>query len=77
LTPGEVIVLLTDGFEEAVGPDDRSFGIERVFQVVRERRHRPAKEIVAALCDAMRVFLHQMPQADDVTVIVGKVEGET
>ena len=75
LGPGETVVLLTDGFEEAVAPDDRAFGIERVFHVIRECREKSAKEIVAALCEAIRVFLQDTPQADDVTVIVAKVQG--
>jgi PAS domain S-box-containing protein len=74
LAPGEIVVLLTDGFEEAVAPDDRVFGIDRVFQIVREHRDKSAQEIVQALCDAVHAFLQQTPQADDVTVIVAKVQ---
>jgi sigma-B regulation protein RsbU (phosphoserine phosphatase) len=73
LLAGDIVVLLTDGFEEAVAPDDRAFGIERVFSVVREHRDRSAHEIVQALCAAVRGFLEHGPQSDDVTVIVAKV----
>lgn len=73
LNPGEVVVLLTDGFEEAVAPDDRVFGVERVFKVIREHRDRSAREMVQALCDSLREFVQGTPLADDVTVIVAKV----
>ena len=77
LAPGEIVVLLTDGFEEAVAPDDRVFGIERVFNIVREHREEPAQAIVEALCSAVHTFLQETPQADDVTVIVAKVKGRS
>jgi serine phosphatase RsbU (regulator of sigma subunit) len=73
LAPGEIVLLLTDGFEEAVDPDGRVFGIERVFQVVREHLQAPALVIVQALCDAVHEFLHGAAQQDDVTVVVAKV----
>jgi hypothetical protein len=46
------------------------FGIERVFNLVRENRERPAREIVQALCRAVHEFLQDAPQSDDVTVVV-------
>lgn len=73
LSPGEIVLLLTDGFEEAVDAEDRVFGMDRVFNVVRQHREKPAKEIVRALCDAVHHFLKGVPQEDDVTVIVAKV----
>jgi phosphoserine phosphatase RsbU/P len=75
LAPGEIVVLLTDGFEEAVAPDDRVFGLERVFNVVRDHREESAQQIVDALCEAVHGFLQEAPQDDDVTVIVAKVIG--
>jgi serine phosphatase RsbU (regulator of sigma subunit) len=73
LSPGEIVVLLTDGFEEAIAPDDHVFGIERVFNLVREHRAAPAEGIVQSLCGAVHDFIEDTPQADDVTVIVAKV----
>jgi PAS domain S-box-containing protein len=76
LAPGEMAVLVTDGFEEAVAPDDHVFGIEKVFQVVREHRQRPATEIVEALYQAVQGFIGSSPQIDDLTVIVAKAAEE-
>jgi PAS domain S-box-containing protein len=74
LSRGDIVILLTDGLEEALAPDDRVFGIERVFNVVRECREKKASEIVEALCESVRQFHGPLPQTDDVTVIVAKVE---
>jgi PAS domain S-box-containing protein len=74
LAHGEIAVLLTDGFEEALSPDDRMFGIEKVFNVVRDHRHQSAREIVDALYLAVEDFTASAPQLDDLTVIVAKAQ---
>jgi sigma-B regulation protein RsbU (phosphoserine phosphatase) len=73
LASGDIVVLITDGFEEAISTDDRMFGIDRVFSVIREHRDRSAFEIVRALCDSVHQFLQEAPQGDDFTIIVAKV----
>jgi serine phosphatase RsbU (regulator of sigma subunit) len=76
LVPGEIVVLLTDGFEEAVARGERVFGIERIFRIVREHRGEPSARIVRALCDGVHEFLQGEPQGDDITVVVAKVAPE-
>lgn len=73
LTSGEIVVLLTDGLEEAIGPDGHNFGLERVFEIVHAGRESSAREIVESLLAAFQDFLRQTPQEDDVTIIVAKV----
>jgi sigma-B regulation protein RsbU (phosphoserine phosphatase) len=74
LAPGECVVWLTDGFEEATGLDDHAFGIERVFQILREHRTERAERIVASLFEGVHAFLKEAPQQDDFTVVVAKVK---
>jgi len=73
LEPGEVALLLTDGIEEAMGPDDEMFGTDRMLGVLRANRDRSAAQIVDALCLAVRDFCKGTEQQDDVTAIVVKV----
>ena len=73
LEPGEVALLLTDGIEEAMGPDDEMFGTDRMLSVLRANRDRSAAQIVDALCLAVRDFCKGTEQQDDVTAIVVKV----
>ncbi len=42
LEPGDLAVLLTDGALETEAPDGAEFGAERLLEVVRANRHRPA-----------------------------------
>jgi sigma-B regulation protein RsbU (phosphoserine phosphatase) len=72
LSPGQLLLLLTDGFEEAVSPDETFFGVERVFEVIRKNQHRSARDILAALYEELRNFTKNSPQLDDLTAIVLK-----
>jgi PAS domain S-box-containing protein len=76
LQPGDLVVFLTDGIEEAMAPDDRTFGVEKALDVVRANRHRPARDIVQALYAAVRDFSQGAPQSDDVTAVILKVLAE-
>ncbi len=73
LAPGDTVVLLTDGFEEAVSPDEQLFGIERLFAVLRDRASSSATELVEALYQSVRQFSGDTPQLDDATAVVVKV----
>ena len=74
LAPGDLLLLVTDGVDEAMDPTaTECFGMERAAQVVRTHAERPAEEIVGALCRAVREFCAPEAPADDVTVMVLKV----
>jgi PAS domain S-box-containing protein len=73
LAQGDVILLLTDGIDEAVAPDEKLFGVERALDVVRANRAATAQEIVDALFLAVRQFSQDLTQLDDATAVVIKV----
>ena len=73
LASGELILLTTDGIEETMSSDNTIFGVERILEVIRQNRSRPAAHIVQALYEAVREFSRNAPQNDDVTAIVVKV----
>ncbi|HKI72317.1 MAG TPA: PP2C family protein-serine/threonine phosphatase, partial [Verrucomicrobiae bacterium] len=72
LSPGDILLLLTDGIEEAMSPDDTIFGTERILEIARANRGKSAREIVDALYAAVREFAQNTPQLDDVTAVVIK-----
>ncbi len=73
LSPGDLLLIPTDGLEETVNAAGEQFGAARILQTTIELRDRSAKEIVAGLNDAARRFREPLPQADDVTIVVVKV----
>ncbi len=70
---GDCLVLLTDGFVEwSRGSDSQLFGTQRLTEVIRERQHASASEILAAIDRAVQEFSQGTRQADDTTAVVIK-----
>ncbi len=73
LEPGDVLLLLTDGFREAWNPNGDLFGESRIVETVAANSHASASEIFKALWRAARNFADGHRQQDDMTGIVVKV----
>lgn len=69
---GDILLLVTDGFIEWANSDDEDFGQDRLKQVIRSFRKKPASEIISALYSAVVKFAGPMPQLDDLTALVVK-----
>ena len=74
VSPGDVIVLVTDGIEEALSRERAVFGPEGVQRVIREHRDRSARDIVAALFGAVGEHSPDPDHQDDMTAVTMKVE---
>ena len=70
IDPGDVVLMITDGFLEAQNAGDVEFGRDRLLQVMRTSVSLPAEEIVQRLHDAVRIFSGGQPQNDDLTAVV-------
>lgn len=73
LTAGDVVLLLTDGIEETVAPDNSLYESARALEFLRQNRALPAADIVRGLYDSVREFARGNPLADDITALVIKV----
>jgi sigma-B regulation protein RsbU (phosphoserine phosphatase) len=77
LAPGDLFVLLTDGFYEYQNHADDQFGDERVGNVIAGASAGSAQKILDTLIEATLRFAEGAPQQDDLTaVIVKRVAGE-
>lgn len=73
LNAGGILLIPTDGIEEATSPGGTMFGQQRVHEVVRKNRGKSAAQIVDALFRAAREFSERELQIDDITAVVVKV----
>jgi serine phosphatase RsbU (regulator of sigma subunit) len=71
--PGDVLLLLTDGFFEwQRQPDGEAFGIERLEQTLKANAARTPADLLTALDHAATTFAAGARQQDDVTAVVIK-----
>lgn len=73
LKPGQVVVVGTDGVWETRNTRRELFGHERLMQVIRGYARAPAQGILTAVLESLSRFRDDLPQADDVTLLVLKI----
>lgn len=73
LSPGDVLLLYTDGVTEAINRQREQFGSERLAALVRGEAGRSPRDVVGALRGALHDFSDGQPLADDTTIVALKV----
>ena len=69
LSPGDVLVLYTDGVTEAMNDKDEEFGLERLRQVLIDAPLQDVREANRAVFQAVQAFAGERPQFDDITCL--------
>ncbi len=72
-TPGQIIVIGTDGIWETRNPEGQMFGKERVKNIISESASKSAEEIVDTMVQALEDFRKEQKQDDDITLVVIKI----
>lgn len=70
LAPGTFILLYSDGIPEAETPDGAEYGMERLEQLLIDRRADGATGMVDAIQTDVASFLGEHPPTDDVTMLL-------
>jgi len=68
--PGDLAVITTDGFFEAVNPSGEPFGVARMMELLRRDRGLRAEEMIEDLHRAVADFTEGRPQGDDLTAVI-------
>lgn len=69
LSPGDALVIFSDGISEAGASHEDMFGEERILDVVTTHRELGASRIQSAVCDAVDTFMQGQPMDDDLTLV--------
>ena len=72
LQPGDLLLLITDGFFEWENAAGEEFGTERFSETIRRVSHLTPEEIIAELYSAVLAFSNGSKQQDDLTAVVIK-----
>lgn len=73
LTSGDVLLAFTDGVTEALNPQGEEFGEERLKELVCQVVHLPVQEITARISAAIKDWIQDAPQHDDLTFVALKM----
>jgi sigma-B regulation protein RsbU (phosphoserine phosphatase) len=74
ISPGQIIVIGTDGIWEARNPHAEMFGKPRLREAVRRLAGSPAEAIVASVLKDVDAFCRPLPPSDDITLMIVKIE---
>jgi serine phosphatase RsbU (regulator of sigma subunit) len=72
VTPGQIVLLTTDGIFEAHSPEGEMFGKERFKEIVRKNADLEAEGIRKAIFDTVTEYRGDEPQEDDITLVIIK-----
>jgi sigma-B regulation protein RsbU (phosphoserine phosphatase) len=70
---GDLLVAYTDGVTEALSPEGEEFGESRLRRLVVGAAHLPAAELSDHVVQTVREWSKEMPQQDDMTLVIMKV----
>ena len=72
MKPGDIVLLITDGFSEWENSAGEQFGTERLAAAVKQFSDREPEAIIAELYDSVLNFAQGTSQQDDLTAVVIK-----
>ncbi len=72
LGSGDVLAMFSDGLPEAHTAEDVEYEEERMLTVIQNTRYMPAQMVVEAVFSSIRTFTGDIPQFDDMTLMVIK-----
>ncbi len=75
LSPGDNVVLYTDGVTEAMNEQEEEFGMERLESLFAESRPPEARAVNDAIFDAVMEFAGDAAQSDDITCMTLRAGG--
>jgi CheY-like chemotaxis protein len=72
LEPGDMLVVYTDGITEAQTPTGKTFGEDRLLEVLLAHSKASANALCAAVFEEVRQFTGNSPRQDDIALVVIK-----
>ncbi len=69
MSPGDTLVLYTDGISEAANERDEEYGVDAVIKLIGEQRLRSPNQLVQAVKQNLAAFRGRAERADDETLL--------
>lgn len=75
ILPGDILVLLSDGFYEYCDAGGEQFGEKRVEDIVRTHCDKSMADLIGILLESVDAFARGAPQRDDMTAVLVRARG--
>jgi serine phosphatase RsbU (regulator of sigma subunit)/pSer/pThr/pTyr-binding forkhead associated (FHA) protein len=75
LTPGDWLIVFSDGVSEALSADGEEYGEARIVEIAQKHAAAEAPEMLQAIFRDVRAFTKGAPQNDDITALVLRYSG--
>lgn len=72
INQGDVFVLYTDGFTEAMNEKHEQFGEDKLISLIEKNRNVGSRELINLILKDVTKFVDNFPQHDDMTMVVVK-----
>ena len=69
LLPGDILLLHTDGVNEATNQHGEEFGLERLYQALTSAAPQGATAVIESIRNAVEEFAGNVSQNDDITLV--------
>lgn len=76
LSPGDLILLYSDGATDITNPRGEEFGRQRLAEIIQRNQDRQPRELIELLKQALSEFSAGRPFDDDITLVVGKIQAQ-
>jgi sigma-B regulation protein RsbU (phosphoserine phosphatase) len=76
-SPGDKLILYTDGITEAQNEDGAFFGESLLIDAIQDNAHASAYELQGIILDKVRSFMGDTPQFDDITLMILERENDS
>jgi len=73
LSPGDAVVMYTDGLVEACGSGEKRYGLERLKRIIRLQHNADAEKMKHCILSDLESFTRGYSQRDDITLVVMRV----
>jgi sigma-B regulation protein RsbU (phosphoserine phosphatase) len=73
LSPGDLLIMVTDGVLEAMNFDGKPYGATRLVESIRKHKSLDAQQLATQILWDVRRFAGLAEQSDDITVVAAKV----
>jgi len=73
LEKGDCLIQYTDGIDEAMDKDSNEFGLDRFHDAIKETSGKNPQQTIEHIIKKLNAFTGNIPQHDDITLIVMKI----